>query len=337
MQYGLNVKFNPCTDCAGPGTVIANGFPLTSDQEIYVPANSSVTLQAYPNTGYVFVGWQSGVSQAVTGFQTVVNMTQPATVTAVFAPVQFVKLTTVPAGLSLLADRTQVPTPTTMEWGLNTVHTLGVVSPQVDTQNQYWVFSSWSDGGATTHAYTVPGYAGTTLTANFIPGVAVQMLTNPVGLNLTVDGRTNWPTYTFVWGPGETHTLAAPTTQTDNSGRIWQFANWSNGGAQSQSVTVPQSAVGVGMRVIANFTQVGHATVTSPMSGLTVTVNGNSCTLPCDIQQPIGTQLTISAPASLAAGPGSRQDLAGWSTGAGAGDLVVTLGADALTITPYYK
>jgi uncharacterized protein (TIGR03437 family) len=337
VLYGLNVVFNPCADCAAPGTIMVNGAPITSNQEIYEPQGGSVVLQAYPNSGYIFVGWQSGASQIIQGFQTTVSMAAPATVTAVFAPVQFVSLATIPAGLNLMADRSPVPTPTTMEWGLNTVHTLGVVSPQTDLQGKYWVFGSWSDGGALQHAYTVPGYSGASLTATFVPGVAIQLFTNPSGLNLTVDGRTNWVNYTFVWGTGETHSIQAPTTQTDDKGRIWQFANWSNGGAQSQAMTVPQGADAAGIRMTANFTQLGHLTLTSPISGLALMVNGNSCSVPCDIQQPLGTKLTVSAPASLPNGPGSRQDLAGWSNGAGAGDLVVTLGEDALTITPSYR
>jgi uncharacterized protein (TIGR03437 family) len=339
VQYGLNILFNPCDPtaiCNGPGTISVNGTTIATSQEIYEPAQGAVVLQAFPNTGYVFVGWQSGSAQLIQGFQTTITMNGPVTVSALFAPVQFVNLATIPAGLLLLADRTEVPTPTAMQWGLNTVHTLAALSPQQDTQGNYWIFSSWSDGGALQHAYTVPGYAATTVTATFVPGVPVEFLTSPQGLSLSVDGQSNWSSYTFEWAAGQTHTVQAPSTQTDSRGNLWGFANWSNGGAQTQSITVPQSAVGGGMRLVANYNQLGHITVTSALAGLSVTVNGTACAVPCDIQQPLGTQLTIAAPASVPLAAGSRQDFLGWSNGAGTGPLSVTLGADSITVAANY-
>ena len=338
-EYRLTVLFNNCTDgapCVPPGVVLVNGAAIGSNQTTFVPAGSGAVLQAYPNNGYVFAGWLSDTAQMIQGFQTTLTLNGPATITAVFQPVQFVNLATVPAGLSVLADRTQVFTPIAMQWGLNTTHSLAPVSPQQDNQGSWWVFNSWSDGGAPTHAYTVPGLASTTVTANYGPGVTVDFFTNPQGLHLTVDGASSWSSYSFVWGVGQTHTVTAPSTQTDSKGNIWAFSDWSNGGAQTQSVTVPQSSVGTGMRMVADYTQLGHMTVTSPLSGLSVNVNGSACAVPCDIQQPPGTQLTITAPASVPVNAVSRQDFAGWSNGAGTGPLSVTLGTDAITVAANY-
>jgi uncharacterized protein (TIGR03437 family) len=338
VQYGLNLMFNPCTvgPCASPGFVSVNGTNFTTSQETYVAAGSTAILQAFPNPGYVFAGWVSASGQTIQGFQTSVPMNAPVSITALFEPVETVNLTTLPAGLNVFADRTSVPTPSSIGWGLNTVHTLGVISPQLDLQGNWWVFNSWSDGGAMTHAYTVTQIMPTTVTATFAPGVAVELMTNPQGLNLTVDNRSNWTSYTFLWGVGETHAVQAPASQTDNKGRIWNFSSWSNSGTQTQNVTVPQSAVGTGMRLVANYTQVGHLTVTSGLAGLSVMVNGSACALPCDVLQPLGTQITVSAPASVPLAQGSRQDFAGWSNGA-AGDLVVSLGQDPLTVAAIYR
>lgn len=340
MSYRLNVLFNNCPDatpCASPGTVLVNGAAVTTNQTLFVAAGTSALLQAYPNDGFVFVGWQSGASQVIQGFQTTVSMNAPTSVTAVFAPVQYVKLATVPAGLSVLADRTQVFTPISMQWGLSTVHTLGPVSPQQDNQGNWWVFSSWSDSGPAIHAYTVPNLQSATVTATYAPGAKVDLLTSPQGLSLTVDGASSWPSYSFVWGAGENHTLSAPATQTDSKGNIWAFSNWSNGGSATQTLTVPQSALNGGMRLVANYTQLGHLTVTSPVSGLSVNINGDSCATPCDIQQALGTQLSITAPASVPVSSVSRLDFAGWSNGAGAGPLNVTLGTTAITVSPNYR
>jgi uncharacterized protein (TIGR03437 family) len=338
-EYRLIVLFNNCADgtpCVPPGQVLVNGAPITSSQTTFVAAGSAAVLQAYPNDGYVFAGWLSDTKQLIQGFQTSITLNAPTTITAIFQPVQFVNLATVPAGLSVLADRTQVFTPIAMQWGLNTTHSLAPVSPQQDNQGAWWVFNSWSDGGAPTHAYTVPGLASTTVTATYGPGVTVDFYTNPQGLHLTVDGADSWSSYAFVWGVGQTHTVTAPSTQTDSKGNIWAFSDWSNGGTQTQSIAVPQSSVGTGMRMVANYTQLGHLTVTSPLSGLSVSVNGSACAVPCDIQQPPGTQITITAPASVPVSAASREDFAGWSNGAGTGPLTVTLGTTAVTVAANY-
>ncbi|MDR3701152.1 MAG: hypothetical protein P4L56_16010 [Candidatus Sulfopaludibacter sp.] len=338
-QYRLTVMFNNCPDatpCPAPGVVLVNGAPIGSSQTTFVSAGSGALLQAYPNDGYVFAGWLSDTAQTIQGFQTSITMNAPATITAIFAPVQFVNLATVPSGLSVLADRTQVFTPIAMQWGLNTTHSLAPVSPQQDNQGAWWVFNSWSDGGAPTHAYTVPGLASTAVTATYGPGVTVDFFTNPQGLKLTVDGASSWSSYSFVWGIGQTHTVSAPATQTDSKGNIWAFSDWSNGGTRTQNVTVPQSSVGTGMRMVADYTQLGHLTVTSPLSGLSVSVNGSACAVPCDIQQPLGTQITIATPASVPVSAVSRQDFAGWSNGAGTGPLSVTLGTSAVTVAANY-
>ena len=339
MQYRLIVNFNSCPDatpCTPAGTVLVNGAAISSNQTTYVAANTSALLQAYPNDGYVFVGWQSGSAQVIQGFQTTISITGPTIVTAIFAPVQYVNLATSPSGLALLADRTQVFTPIAMQWGLNTTHTLSPVSPQQDLTGHWWVFSSWSDGGSAIHAYTVPSLNSATVTATFIPGIRVDLLTAPQGLSLTVDGASSWPSYSFVWGGGETHTLSAPATQTDSKGNVWAFSNWSNGGSATQSYVVPQSASSTGARLVATYTQMGHLTVTSPIGGLSVMVNGSACATPCDIQQPLGTQLTITAPSSLPVNAGTRQDFAGWSDGSGTGPLQVTLGTNAVSVAANY-
>jgi uncharacterized protein (TIGR03437 family) len=175
-----------------------------------------------------------------------------------------------------------------------------------------------------------------------VNGVTTEFYTSPAGLSLTVDGRSNWPHLAFVWGAGSTHALQAPSPQTDAQGRIWQFSSWSNGGAQTQTFTVPNlnttytGTPGAGVKLTATYTSVGHLVVNSSLAGLTVSVNGSACAVPCDIQQPAGTRVDVSAPASLPMGSGSRMDFAGWSNGAGTGDLVLTLGSDPVTVSANY-
>ena len=343
QQYAVDVKFNPCdpaAPCFSPGSVSMGGSAISSDQEIYVTAGSTIVFQAVPNPGYVFVGWAAGTAQVINGFQNTVTVNSPTVVVPIFAPARPVHFTTIPPNFSILADRTLVPTPSDMDWGYGTVHSLAPVSPQRDSTGAYWVFSSWSDGGAAVHAYTVAGLpTGDTITATFIPGVAVNLSTSPAGLSLTVDGRVNWPSYFFTWGTGETHNIQVPAQQTDSAGHVWQFASWSDGGAMSHAYTVPSDAATVvsGVRLVATYSPMGHMVINSPVAGLTVQVDGAACAVPCDIVRPTGTQVVVSAPVSIPAGAGSRQDFSGWSTG-GQGNLTMTLtGSDLVTVSANYR
>ena len=342
VQFALTVSFYSCTSapCSPPGTVSINGVAVSSDTTQFVNAGAAVTLQAQPNAGYVFVGWSAGTSQVITAFQDTVTVNGPTVVSALFAPARPINLATVPAGLSLLADRTLVPTPNELDWGVGTTHTLGVISPQSDLKGNHWVFSSWSDGGAATHAYKVASVSTPdTVTATFIPGVGMDIETQPAGLNLNIDGRVNWPSYLFTWGVGEVHSIQAPTQQTDGSGHVWQFSNWSDGGAQSRSYTVPTDSASIigGVRLIATYSPMAHAVVSSTLSGLSVTVDGTACAVPCDIVRPVGSQVSIAAPASIPGGQGTRQDFAGWSNGA-TGNLTLTLAnSDVVNLSANYK
>jgi uncharacterized protein (TIGR03437 family) len=343
-QYDLSLIFYACGDplsCqSSPGVIYVGGTAYNSDQEIWTGVGGTVTLLAFPNPGYVFAGWLAGPNQVIQGFQDTVTLNAPVSVYPMFQTARHINLATVPDGLQMLADRAPVPTPTTMEWGWGSTHSVGTISPQRDQTGHWWVFSSWSDGGAANHAYQVADLiAAETLTETFAPAATITLSTSPAGLNLTVDGKSNWPTNNFIWGEGETHNLQAPAQQTDSQGRIWAFASWSNGGSAAQSFTVPAGAAATGVRLAATYTSVGHLTVNSSISGLTVKVDGANCSTPCDIQRPVGTQVRVSAPASVPLGDGTRGDLSGWSGSAPgpAGDWVGSLGGDPVAISADYR
>jgi uncharacterized protein (TIGR03437 family) len=340
-QYALSVNFYPCDGSGnpGPGTVYVNSVPTNCDEQVYEAPGSAVTVQAIPNNGYVFVGWYSAANQAIVGFQSTVTMNAPTAVYPHFAPARSIDFVTSPAGLQVLADYSTVTAPITLQWGFGTVHTVGVISPQLDSTGNPWVFTSWSDGGAATHAYTVGASATPgSLTAVFGPAVGVAFLTSPPQLNLTVDGASNAPPYNYLWSIGATHTFSAPAQQTDSTGHVWGFSGWSNGGPAAQSLVVPASGVGVGVRLVATYTPVGHLIINSTLAGVSVTVNGTACATPCDVKQPVGAQIAIAAPASVPQGAGSRQDLSGWTGGStgGAAGLTITLGTDPITVYANY-
>jgi uncharacterized protein (TIGR03437 family) len=102
---------------------------------------------------------------------------------------------------------------------------------------------------------------------------------------------------------------------------------------------VPASVAGTGVRLVASYNPVGSLTVTSSLAGLTATVNGTSCGTPCNMQFPVGTQVRVSAPASVPLGTGTRADMSGWSGSvpAAAGDWVGTLSGTPVAIIANYQ
>jgi uncharacterized protein (TIGR03437 family) len=337
LALAFGVDCPDLSNCVSPGTVTANGASYIANTNVYVAANSTVVLQAFPNPGYVFTGWSTGGSQVTVGFQNTVTMTYPMTVYPLFQRARKVSLLTDPPELTLLADRARVQTPVTMDWAVESVHTMGANSPQTDNWGKIWAFQSWSDGSTDVNrAYKVQDSSTpTSLTAKYIPGALVTILSQPTGLKVKVDGQYNVlnPTY-FAWGIGEKHHLEAPAQQTDAQGRVWQFSSWSNGGAATQDMIVPPEAEGNGMRLAVIYTPLTKLTINSSLPGLSVQVDGVACTTPCETQRNPGTKVRVSAPASVPLGDGARADFDGWP--GTTGDLVVTLGDTAVTVTANY-
>lgn len=344
VQYAVSVRYYPCAAgvaCPGsPGVVIANGTRVSGDSDLYFTAGTEVTLEAVANSGWVFAGWGQAPGNRIQGYQDTATMNGPVGVYPQFQQARTVTLNSSPAGLQVMADSMAAVAPISYEWGWGSSHTVGPVSPQVDPHGKWWVFASWSDGGAAVHAYKPAELPSPdSLTATYVPAVAVSLLTAPAGLKLKVDGRDNWPDgNNFVWGPGETHHLEAPARQIDGQGRAWEFAAWTQGGAAAQDLLVPADAAELGLRLTATYKAVGRLTITSSLPGLSVSLDGAACATPCDVQKPVGTEVRLAAPASVPLGAASRADFAGWSGAAGQpAEWTVKLSADPVSLSADYR
>ena len=347
-----------------PGLVYLNTQCFWASANIFVPANTQLSLNAFPYPGFVFLGWTLN-SGAPNAYLTSLTVNTPMVIAPQFGPGKRVHFLTSPLGLNVLVDHTAAPTrdstdvngpcpfneqqqvfPQTgfppvcfgdFDFAPGSTHVISGVSPQVDNFGNYWVFSKWSNGTGPNAVYKVDNNTATpdTLTGTFVPGAHVGFLTNPTGLKLSIDGRENWPGYNFIWGQGETHTVAAAPTQLDVKGRKYTFKSWSNSGAASQTVTVDQSAVTDGLRLTANYGVLSRVVVQSSPTGMTVQVDGNSCQTPCTVDRDSGAQVRVTAQTQIGMGPAARLDFSSWSDG-GASDHTFTVSGDSSVLTANY-
>ena len=86
--------------------------------------------------------------------------------TIITRPGRLITVATTPSGLQITVDSAPYTAPHIFNWEQGTTHTLSVASPQNGGAGVQYVYTSWSDGGAQDHDYTVPG-SNQTVTANF--------------------------------------------------------------------------------------------------------------------------------------------------------------------------
>ena len=258
-----------------PGVVYVSGVCYDSSQRLYVAANSTVSLSAYPYPGFIFQGWtlNNGISN---DFINSFVLTGPTVLAPRFAPAKQVTFLTDPPELQLLVDRQAIPTslpgssynsrpPGIMDFGEGQSIVLGAASPQMDAKGQVWVFDSFDIGGGQNTVYKVTDVnIPTKIVGRFKRGVSVSFLTNPTNLKLNVDGRDSWPSYNFTWAVDSKHTIIAPPETTDTKGRKYRFTGWNHGGDAQQNLTVPsETPASGGIRWIANYQLIPRLTVTT--------------------------------------------------------------------------
>jgi uncharacterized protein (TIGR03437 family) len=338
IEYDLSLVFNPCVDpdCPSPGIILVaiggggGSIPCPASTDFWAPAGSTVILEAVPGSGFTFAGWWQQSSNGPNHYTFTLNA--PVWIYPHFARARPIALHSDPDGFQLLADGVPVYTPITLEWGWGSSHTLGVVSPQQDSHGARWVFASWSDGrGGANRTYEVDSTmteAG--LVARFVRPVGVDVLSEPLGLALVVDGLSAKTPQAYYWVPGEGHTLNAPLRLTDSLGSAWAFRAWSNGSGATQTIQPSESQVGTGVRLTAQYDPLGRIHVDSVPSGLVLRVDDFQCRTPCDVERPAGSQVRMSASATLPGPDGARYDLEGWD-GAEGGTLIVSSGLRHVT------
>jgi hypothetical protein len=151
-----------------------------------------------------------------------------------------VSLSTDPAGLHLLVDGADVPTPAALWWPLGSNHTVEALGPQSWAETR-WQFSAWDGGGA--QQQTVTAVPNMRLMARFVADAyAVGLNSEPLGRRIEVDGVA-FSTPSILWLLiGTTHTLHGPSPQAGAPGERFLFASWAGGAVGDEVLTVTAPA-----------------------------------------------------------------------------------------------
>lgn len=333
----------PKPSAGGPGLACVNGICYRESTELWLPTGP-ITLQAIPYDGFVFTGWLTGsppipfVGSYIVAGHTVLSPR--------FAPAKRVQIMTDPPQLRVLVDRTEVktfdpqvyvstcPAPGFFDFAEGSTHVLGAPSPQVDRHNTEWAFDSWSNGGGQNMLYKAErANMNETLVAKFVRGVRVS-LGIPSGLKLIVDGRDTWPAYNFIWGAGTRHIVTAPSEQTDQNGRRYIFKRWSNGGPATQEIVIDTKDF-TGMHLRAEYERMSTFIVQSN-TPVTVQVGDESCATPCTVHREAGSEVLVSAPATVPVSEGSRFELQSFG-GERSGARMIKLGSEDSVLLAEYK
>ena len=211
-------SFNTLHRLTSSVTPEGSGRIIYSQVGYYFPSGTPVGVSAVANDGYIFAGW-SGDLTGETNPQAVI-MSEPRTITAVFAPISSVVNITIsanPAGRGFLVDGVSYTSAQTFSWTKGTSHNISVGSPQAASSGTRYVFANWSDGGGMNHTITAP-VAPATYTANF----AMQYLLTTSVSPQDSGSISISPTSADGYYPAGSSVLL-----TAIAGSGYRFANWS--------------------------------------------------------------------------------------------------------------
>ncbi|MEE9507533.1 MAG: sialidase family protein [Thermoplasmata archaeon] len=257
-----------------------------------------------------YVYWSDGL-----GITHPIVVSGPETITAYYTTQYNISFTTSPPGLIVEVDGVEYTTPVSFFFDVGSVHTMHVPSPQSINPGSQYTWQFWNDMGLQTHDITVTGPA--TYTANFGVEFRIDIITNPHGLNIAVDGVEHTAPYSFWCPQGSSLMIGAPSPQLQTPTMRYRWDSWSDMGTQSHPIICNQAKT-----IIVNFVAQFLINVTSDPVLFT------------DVGwYDVGATLTLNAPSPIQSG-NVRYVFSHWNDG-GAQSHIVTVTAPATYIAYY--
>ena len=210
----------------------------------------------------------------------------------------------IPSGRTVRVDGADRVAPYATSWDSGSSHTLDVPSPQPAGEDRY-VFASWNDGGAQSHA--VAPISDTTYTANFTLQHFLSTRTEPGGIGIPGGG---------LWYDHNASAFVGPApVQEGYAFSFWRRDGIQNIGSARTGVTVTVDAA---MLVEAVYIESAptpiSVTVDSSPPGRTVRVDGSDHTAPYDTTWDSGSPHTLDVPSPQPAGS-DRYVFSSWTDG----------------------
>jgi hypothetical protein len=284
-QYSLTTTANPSA-----------GGTLTPAGTNWYNSGQNVSISATGTSGYAFVSWSGSLTGSTN--PSTITMNAAKTITANFSSPGVL---TVSPGTGLTASGIQGG-PFTPSGQTYTLQNTGGTSINWSvSKGQNWLTLSAASGtiapGATTtvtasmnstaNGLGVGSYADTLTfrnttngTGNTTRSVSLSVTTNtfahsittaPSGLQVIVDGVAYTTPRTFNWTAGSAHTVSVSSPLGGTNGIRHVFSSWSDGGAQTHSLTAP--AVSTTFTAIFN-TQYSLTASTTPSNGGNINPEG---------------------------------------------------------------
>ena len=230
-----------------------NGSTLPTAGDHPYREGQTVTIEALPGAGYLFVNWTGDVADASAN-PTTVTMDSNKTITAHF--------TSVTHTLTIASTDGGSTSPSEGDY----LYAEGVSVPITANADDGWTFVSWTGSGV--GAVDNPLEASTFITMNADYSITANFArTRTLTIAIVGNGSTDPEEGEHEYAEGETVTITA----TPESG--WQFDGWSGdltGSTNPGTITITGDT-----SVTANFSQ-----ITGPTYTLTVAIEGEGSTTP---------------------------------------------------------
>jgi hypothetical protein len=254
--------------------VIVDGSTVTTPQTYAWALNSTHTLNApsLPQTlsgiNYIYGRWNdsTAVSHTITVTPGNNMVTQPATAPAVTVySANFIQLVPYANTISPANSGTVTPAPAPLTYSglageyyiIRQLVTLAATPAAGQNFLNYINSPNYLPGGIGANPktfYAMDDASTINLTTYFTGSPVFTVTTNPVESNLgvTVDNSFWYAPVNFTWTPSSTHTLSIDSPQYPwSSNTHFDFSSWSDGGAQTHTITAPSSG---GATFTANIT-----------------------------------------------------------------------------------
>jgi M6 family metalloprotease-like protein len=147
-----------------------------------------------------------------------------------------------------------------------------------------YIFAKWQRDGVdytSQQCFTYTVDASHTFTAIFQASIVVIVTSVPTGLDLVVDGASIATPCTFTWVSGSSHTLSA-NSPVNGVGLEYVWTSWSDGGAQSHTVTPSASTIYTANYAVqaqttaSTYTTTTHTTIPPTTQGTLASTSASS-------------------------------------------------------------